>query len=193
MGHTTITLDLSAAFRLPIDRLLPLLQFNLYRACISNAWTLGIDPRLMHDDIASPFPTASDSYCGSLPLSLRPTRVQKSMPHHPYIDLFPIAEVRDNMIIYDGLFDEDEFCADLAGHTVPSMKDSTGEMGINEQDGPGYTGLVVWGEPWDPAAWELSPYVARKWAWLLQGCDVLFQSTDAWRKMRGERPLAEVL
>ncbi|KAI8625024.1 hypothetical protein F5Y19DRAFT_280114 [Xylariaceae sp. FL1651] len=176
VGPTTIMFNL-CTFPLPADHLLTLVRYNLYRACAANAQILGLEPRSMHEDIPSPFSIPGSFSCLSLPPSLHPTEAQVTIRHHPYMDLFPFGRLRDNLLLADGTFEDDELCADLGG------KNSTTE----------HTGLVVWGEPWDPMGWEISEYIARKWAWLFTGCEQLLLATDSWRNQRGEPPLLEAL
>ncbi|KAI1148206.1 hypothetical protein F4825DRAFT_434830 [Nemania diffusa] len=175
VGPTTIVLDLYS-IPLPADHLLTLVRYNLYRACAANARLLGLDPRSLHDDIPSPFCDPRAFTC-PLPKSLTPTETQTRVWHHPYIDLFPFASLRDKLILLEGTIDEDELCADLGG------KNSTTE----------HTGLIVWGDPWDPMGWEVSEYVAMKWAWLFDMCEGLLVATDYWRAQRGEAPLRSAL
>lgn len=103
----------------------------------------------------------------NLPLSLLPTVVQITVPHHPYLDIFPSPQVRDNLILAGDALDEDELCMDIMG------------MGHRA------AGLVVWGDPWDAAGWELMEDFAKKWAWVIVGADDLLEGTNYWRAMRG--------
>ncbi|KAI0533817.1 hypothetical protein GGR58DRAFT_485242 [Xylaria digitata] len=175
IGPTTIVLDLYS-YPLPADCLLTLVRYNLYRACAANASILGLDPRSLHDDITSPFCDLKP-FNHPLPKSLLPTETQVAVRHHPYIDIFPFGNLRDKLILSEGTVDEDELCADLGG------KNSTTE----------HTGLIVWSDPWDPMGWELSEYVAIKWARLFSGCEELLIATNYWRKKRGETPLMDAL
>ncbi|KAI1192639.1 hypothetical protein F5X97DRAFT_316824 [Nemania serpens] len=175
LGPTTIVLDLYSC-SLRADHLLSLQRYNLYRACATIAEILGLDSRALHDDITSPF-CDLETFNRPLPKSLLPTETQVRVRHHPYIDIFPLGSLRDKIILSAGTFDEDELCADVGG------KNPTTE----------HTGMLVWGDPWDPMGWELSEYVAIKWAWLLDGCEDIYTATDYWRRQRGEVPLADAL
>ncbi|KAI0097512.1 hypothetical protein GGR51DRAFT_540892 [Nemania sp. FL0031] len=175
IGPTTVVLDLCSN-PLPADHLLTLVRYNLYRACATNAKLLGIEPRSLHDDIISPF-CELKTFDYPLPKSLLPTETQVTVRHHPYIDLFPFGSLRDKLIYSQEIIDEDELCADLGG------KNATGEP----------TGLIVWGDPWDPMGWEISEYVATKWGRLFGACEQLLAATDYWRKRRGEAPLMDVI
>lgn len=71
-------------------------------------------------------------------------------------------------------YDEDRLCNDLVEfEDIP-----------NEQ-----TGLIVWGEPWDSAGWEVSETFVRNWGWTVKGCVELLESTNYWRTTRSEKPL----
>jgi hypothetical protein len=175
VGPTTIVLDLHP-HPLPADHLLTLVQYNLYRACAANAHILGLDPRSMHDDIISPF-CKPEGIHRLLPESLMPTETQVGVRHHPYIDLFPFRSLRDQLILLEGCIDEDELCADLGG----------------KNSGTEHTGLIVWSDPWDPMGWELSEYVATKWARVFGGCEEILMATDYWRRQRGEVSLSHAL
>ncbi|KAJ8132122.1 hypothetical protein O1611_g1508 [Lasiodiplodia mahajangana] len=175
IGPTTIVLDLCSK-ALPADHLLTLVRYNLYRACATNSRLLGIEPRSMHEDIISPFCDLK-TFDHPLPKSLLPTRTQVTVWHHPYIDLFPFGDLRDKLIHSQDIIDEDQLCADMGG------KDATAES----------TGLIVWGDPWDPMGWEVSEHIAIKWSWLFRGCEQLLAATDYWRRQRGEAPLMEVI
>ncbi|KAI1176043.1 hypothetical protein F4777DRAFT_578465 [Nemania sp. FL0916] len=175
VGPTTVVLDLYSC-PLPADHLLTLVRYNLYRACAANAEILGLDPRSLHDDIPSPFCDHA-TFNRPLPASLIPTETQISVQHPPYIDLCPFPSLRDKLILLQGTIDEDELCADIGGHN------STVE----------HNGLIAWGDPWDPMAWELSEYAAMKWGPLIGRCDELIIATNYWRRRRGETPLLHAL
>jgi hypothetical protein len=108
-----------------IDHLLTLIQFNVFRALISNTFTMGFTTEWLNGDAISPFSMASptqllDTAC---PLSLRPTILQRTILHHPWFDLFPIPGMRDNILRAGDSFDEDELCVDLVEFCdVPNEK-----------------------------------------------------------------------
>jgi hypothetical protein len=182
VASKTITFDLYEAAPILSDHLLSLIKYNLYRATAANSWAIGLDPRLLHSDILSPF-SSDDSEITrlymSLPPSLHPTALQRSVPHHPYIDLFPFPSMRDRLIQIGDTIDEDELCADFAGENLKS-------------EGGGHTGLTVWGEPWDPQSWEIAEPLWDKWSILLKGCPGILEATNYWRQMRDEPHLIEI-
>ena len=87
------------------ELLLGLTQLNLTRALIYNIEILGYQSILMHDESLSPFCIAGPSLAGkevmSLPVSLQPTALQLSTPHHSWLGLFPSPQIRNNLIVLD--------------------------------------------------------------------------------------------
>ncbi|KAK6602627.1 hypothetical protein H4I95_06564 [Botrytis cinerea] len=164
------------------DNAMALIQFNTTRAFVANAQTLGLTTSSMARTACSRFfvnPTAGHTSftldLTSLPVSLHPTPLQREIPHHPWIDLLPIPQLRDNLLRRNNQFDEVELCQEMRG--VKSAK-----LGRKN-------GIIVWRDPWDESGWELTETFARKWAWVVRGCEGLFRSTDYWRSLREERPL----
>ncbi|KFA56277.1 hypothetical protein S40293_00156 [Stachybotrys chartarum IBT 40293] len=164
-----------------------LIQYNVHAALTRNADTLGLSQLWLHYEAVSPFspappdatiPVATASVAtADWPCALQPTRLQRGVEHHPWIDLFPHPRLRDNMLraFEDprGFCDEDELCHDLA-HFSDAAKQPT---------------LLVWGVPWDVRSWEASEPLLRKWGWLLEGCGEILDATNYWRGKRGERRL----
>ncbi|KFA81084.1 hypothetical protein S40288_01029 [Stachybotrys chartarum IBT 40288] len=156
-----------------------LTQFNITRALMLNAEVLGLSAGHLHDDALSPFvvhgpwPLTMNLDAQSLPGGLQPTSFQYNIKHHPWIDLLPIPQLRDNLLQRPlDSYDEDELCRAFTGR---------GHRRGN--------GVVVWCEPWDPSGWEITEEFVQSWGWVIAGCSDLFRSTDLWRARRGERPL----
>jgi hypothetical protein len=154
-------------------------QFNFSRTLILNAAVLGLSDDLMHDDacslfvVAGPWPVGVSTNAETLPHSLRPTSLQYHKEHHPWIDLLPVAQLRDNIIQRDvDSYDEAGLCCAFTGR------------GLDQG-----TGVIVWREPWDPSGWEVTAEFARTWGWVIAGCYDIFRSTTMWGAQRGERPL----
>jgi hypothetical protein len=82
--------------------------------------------------------------------------------------------MRDNILSYENFIDDDEFCEDVMGGLFEGFSDIESN------------GLLVWGEPWDEAGWEVTQGFAKKWGCLLQGCDTLIEATNRYRAARGE-------
>lgn len=163
------------------SHLLTLTRVNVYRAFINNMLILGIDWKTMEDDSISLFldrATGTGETPGideaRLPPSLRPTALQKTGIHHPWLDIFPSPVMRDNLVKAGNEWDDEELCTDIQGF----WDSSTGPHG-----------LIVWDDPCTPAGWEVSPGFAKKWGWTIVGCEDLMRSTNSWRAKRGEKPL----
>lgn len=85
--------------------------------------------------------------------------------------------MRDNLILADGTYDEEELCGDLVGGLYEGFDDLESK------------GIMVWGEPWSPTGWEATEGFVRKWGWMLKGCHEAAQATNYWRSQRGEERL----
>lgn len=147
-------------------------QFNIIRAMFENAATMELTTDALSEDIASLFNIAGP-ITFNLPPSLQPSSTQKQIIHHPWIDLLPVRSFRDVLIERSAEFDDEELCGDLYGLNTTL----------------GNVGLIVWGESWDPLAYELSEEVVRKWSWILKDSPELLISTNYWRRKRREKPL----
>lgn len=120
------------------DHLLTLVKLNVFRAFVHNISILGYNRGWMTDDALSRFnimgPHLNELQGVSIPASLQPTAVQQSQPHHPWLDFFPFAQLRDRLIEHEDLIDDSGFCRDLMGFwNLP--KDNF---------------MLVWGDPWNP-------------------------------------------
>lgn len=170
-------------FPLPADHLLTLVQFNVYRAIMTNMKLLnpmtcqGSEPIPTAEPSALVNLSSSLSALAALPPSLLPTLIQKRVPHPSWIDTIPLAALRDNLILELGNYDEDALCLDTLGCM------------FHDYAPPDYErrGIVVWSDPCDISAWELSEGFLHKYAFLLNDCGELLDSTNYWRAVRGER------
>ncbi|KAI8725601.1 hypothetical protein NCS52_00131600 [Fusarium sp. LHS14.1] len=54
----------------------------------------------------------------------------------------------------------------------------------------GESGLISWSDPWDTAGWEVTESFAKKWGFLLIGCEDVVNAANKWRETRGENPLS---
>ena len=161
------------------EALVSVTRYNIYQAMMVNATYLGLTIELLREDIISPFnvigPATFGLGAGNLPPSLRPTALQRQIVHHPWVDVCPMPSLRDALLLGAAAYDEDELCHDLF-------------LGAGS-DSEHQAGLVVWGESWDPTAYELSEAILKKWQWLLAGCTDVLASTNSWRAKRCVRPL----
>lgn len=152
------------------------IQLNVFNALVHNGTILGIQAGTLCDKgLLSPFNHMGPFLItDSCPVSLRPTEIQKTAPHHPWIDLFPLPRMRDNFIVACHSIDEEELGNDVVGMSDCAFEKPT---------------LITWGEPWDPRGWEVSAAFLRKWGWLLRGCGEIIDATNYWRERRGEKRL----
>ncbi|KAI1776588.1 hypothetical protein F4818DRAFT_439989 [Hypoxylon cercidicola] len=172
----------SYAVRVPQLSLLPSLsQYNFVRALLANVDVLGLSKEDMDDDALSPFnnvadPTRAVSRLAQLPAGLRPTELQRTAVHHPWIDLLPVPEMRDNILRRElDEDDEESLCHSMRGLTPEHN-----------------TGVLVWRDPWDSSGWEVTEEFAKSWSWAIAGCWDLLRSTNSWRARRGEKPLFHI-
>ncbi|KAJ5420611.1 hypothetical protein N7465_003130 [Penicillium sp. CMV-2018d] len=149
-------------------------QFNVFRAMSINANLLGLTIDLLNEDIASQFNLVGPLMSAvHLPASLFPSQNQRKIIHHPWIDLIPMLSLREAFLIRADVIDEDELCADFYG-----------ACGLSQE-----VGIYVWGEAWDPSAYEISETIIRKWRWMATDCPDIVKSSNYWRRQRGEKPI----
>ncbi|KAF3019616.1 hypothetical protein E8E15_007835 [Penicillium rubens] len=160
------------------DHLMTLTKVNVFRAFAQNLRLIGWLEFWMDDDAISLFntvlpqrpPRQDDN--SLIPANLQPTRIQKSIRHHPWLDFFPFPKMRDNLIEAGDDWDDEQLCHDIMGFWGESTMD---------------TGMLVWGEPWNAQNWEVTEPFLKKWQWVVRGCPELMDATNSWRARRGER------
>ncbi|KAL4895873.1 hypothetical protein BDV59DRAFT_145444 [Aspergillus ambiguus] len=158
------------------DHLITLTRVNVYRAFVNNMVSLGITWEWMEDDSISPFTMVRPgSELAIYPPSLNPTSLQQRRIHHTWIDFFPHPVMRDNLLNRENDSDDEDLCTDI--------------MGFWEGSATGPNSLIVWGEPSDPANWEITEGFLGKWGWVVDGCEEVMRATNYWRAQRGEEPL----
>ncbi|KAI0102804.1 hypothetical protein GGR51DRAFT_526257, partial [Nemania sp. FL0031] len=165
---------------------LPLIiRLNVLNAIAQNALLIGLPiESLCRDEFVSPFQQAGPHPLDqplpgpSCPVTLYPTHAQRTITHHPWIDLFPFPRFRDNVLlaVQDGLFDDDDLCCDLLGVEC---------VGIGDKPA-----LLIWTDAWDPRGWEVSEAFLGKWGMLVRSCPEMIQSTNYWRTKRGQKALS---
>lgn len=111
---------------------------------------------------------------GAIKYDLRPIDAQILHGHHPYIDILPFRDLRQNLIAQQRNIDEDEFLLDF-------LNNATCWGGV--RDAGAGTGC-----PWDGRSWEANENFLEKWWDLVGGEDgELTRTSRWWREMRGER------
>ena len=121
-----------------------LIRLNVLNAVAFNAKLMGFPPEgLCDDDFISPYSEKRPRLpslrmpAASCPNVLTPTTVQREIPHHPWIDLFPFPRLRNNVLyaVHAGVFHEDELCTETLSVEAGDLRDKPT--------------LIVWGESWD--------------------------------------------
>lgn len=158
------------------DLLISLSRLNVLRAAYDNVMAVGMTAEwLCQDDIISIFSIQGPRLPeDNIPSNLRPTDLQRSTPHHPWLDIFPFPRLRDNLIQVGDNLDDDELCHDLTAFWDTRTSNAR---------------LLVWGVPSCPENWEVTEEFAMKWGFFLRGCPDILKSTNKWRIQRGEKPL----
>ncbi|KAI1264494.1 hypothetical protein F5Y18DRAFT_390596 [Xylariaceae sp. FL1019] len=167
------------------DHLLPLIQFNVMRAAVTNMIILGMGD--YNTDVCSLFwnPLPPFSPPAEVPDTLLPTALQLATPHQRWIDLLPHPRMRDNAIRAQGLFDFEDLEDDLMGYVCGDIVLPGEDNSVEAHDG----GMVVWTDPWRPEGYEVTPKFLEKWGFLVEGCEQMLHATNRWRALRGEGPL----
>ena len=182
-GDSLQTASAGVLFPLSSDHLIVLLQYNALRGCLSNRELLSrFEPTSApHQDCSwaalHVLPGLDASALQSLPPSLQPTLLQRTVSHEPWIDIIPHPQFRDNLIRATGAFNEDELWSDTIGGLFEGFAD------IEQR------GVVLWCNPWNASGWEVSEGFWLKWGWLLRGCFDALETTNQWRAIRGESSL----
>lgn len=177
-------------FPLSTDHLIQMIQFNVFRAMLTNMVTLRIAHLFSCEgDLTSVIKISALPLPAAIPPSLEPTALQRQVPHAPYVDLFPLPALRDTLVRAEGEYDDCELCLDMLG-SISTPHFESGPVHVDNDEVDDRKGLVVWGEPWRIDSWEVEEGFVRKWGWMLrEGCQDLLRSTDKWRELRGEEPL----
>jgi hypothetical protein len=158
------------------DLLLTLIKFNVFRALMANDNTLGFVNQWLQCEAISPFfrsPSKTQAAVQTCPANLRPTNLQLTVEHHPWIDLLPDPRMRNNILLLGDDYDDGPLCHDV----------------VDNRHGKQSESLIVWGDPCNPDSWEIGEDFYKKWPSVVQGCHRLFKATNDWRVRRGERKL----
>jgi len=160
------------------DELARLINRNFNEAAVVNAQWLGITLETLQ--LGASIVTARPALTAAIPMSLWPVEAQHRIPHDPYIDAIPHARLRFNILsaIYGAQLDPLVFAAALRSSGALELF-----QGVWQR-----SGLVVWNTPSDLGSWEITEAFWRRWPFLLEGCEDLMATTNAWRTQRGEQP-----
>ncbi|KAL4867401.1 hypothetical protein BDV12DRAFT_171364, partial [Aspergillus spectabilis] len=172
-------------------------------------------PRTIHPDVLFYGSSLISAFLDSLlPGTLAPTKMQMSCIHATWINLLPFPRMRENLINHETQFNHSEFIDDMIGCSAgvdperffsqPSMKtgcnDNTKDQmvllpgdDIDDEVTLNRNGLILWDEPHRVESWEATPGFLRKWMWTLEGCEELIESSNRWRRVRGEEPIRVIM
>lgn len=204
--------------------LVNLIHYNVFFSFLSNKSLLEktamrFTPGRSADEPWIPF--EGDGYPGrtaivpvspsGLPPTLKPTELQMATVHSTWINLVPFPRMRDNLIIWEEIFDHAEFIHDLVGDYIDasffsrdaqvtgtcqpvvggSSSGTVNAQNLKRRHGEYHSknGLILWGEAHDVANWEVTAEFAKRWGWTLKGCEDLIIASNRWRFKRGEAPL----
>ena len=198
-------------FPLSTDHLLHLIQYNVFRAFVTNkrtlnllltGWTEALPSRTScpidgpYRDDTNVFPLNPN-----IPAALVPSVFQQAHPHPIWINFIPFPHIRDHLIRCQGSFDHWEFLQDLIGELMgtnqfPNRQSMPTTFNVTDpepRDRDGITrgrkGFIVWGDPHIMHNWEATPGFLTKWAWAVSGCDEVIEISNRWRLLRGEDPI----
>ncbi|RSL86433.1 hypothetical protein CEP51_002793 [Fusarium floridanum] len=147
----------------PLESLQPGLdaQFLLLTSLTTVA-ALSSNAALLHIPCEVPSIDIFNPSHASLPPTLTPTELQKTIPHPPFVDVIPFPGVRDRLLRSLAVIDLEKLTIDLTGGA-----------------------FKVWGSvPWDGTSWEVSEEFAKKWWFLID--ENLLRATNFWRRQRLE-------
>ena len=187
------------AFRFPVssDHKIMIVQYNTYRAMKPNKDLLSRWlPSCPYSGTVPKIPDGLVAPC------LQSTALQQVLVHPGSIAIFPHPAAKDNIISRQTDICWDDMMTDLAGYLYPYHTLCDRDDHFHEREGDvddpsdvannGH-GMIVWGDPWDIANWELTPPFIRKWRWLLRGCQDVIVAGNRWRSLRGEPSISEIL
>ncbi|KAF2116444.1 hypothetical protein BDV96DRAFT_599162 [Lophiotrema nucula] len=121
----------------------------------------------------TPLPTIQDVPTSTVPPDLHPTPSQRRLPHHPFFDLIPIPWFRERVIalmaIDPPVFDRFDLKKDILRGGMVCWKSRARDSG----------------QPWDRRSWEVEPWFAEKWGWLIEEQGKVEQQSKWWRALRG--------
>lgn len=195
-------------FRLSSDHLVPLVQYNVVRASLTNAAIMSMLHLVRRDEcmvLQQPniplFPTSSLSIpvdrISQLPPNLRPTELQLAISHDFWIDLIPDPRLRDNLLraLDKRTFNVLEFQSDVVGQVCQDRFERLSALASDNMQSACSSvvskgvGVLVWSDPWCTSSLEITEHFWKKWKTVLEGCTNLLESTNYWRALRGEESL----
>jgi hypothetical protein len=164
---------------------LRVLELDLLRGCLAIAKRLNISDAIWSLHETSPFSDPANAHLtyDDLPLNLRPTLAQRTLPHHPVLDVLPWPTARNKLI---HVFSQ---TPDLR---PPGARCPTALMDFVYDVEDSAEGVRIWGDdPYDWQNWEIGEKVFEKWWWAFDG--EIIKNSNEWRIGRGAPVLGQVL
>lgn len=164
-------------YSFPDEAYLEISELGLLRGCMEIARRMNLQDRIWSLTATSPFtdPTAVMDQFAHLPMNLRPTVSQMTIPHHPALDILPWPSARDRLIMV--LSQPVEYRPPSAASPMAlldfiyDIEDSTEGVRISGSD------------PYSENNWELGEKVFKSWWWAFDR-DIIKKSNEL-RRTRG--------
>ncbi|KAK0388812.1 hypothetical protein NLU13_5055 [Sarocladium strictum] len=196
------------------DQLLHLVSFNVFRGLFYNKVLLsqlaafekqvdGVNTRI---DLWKNFPAETTMAAPSpaIPSTLQPTDLQRTVPHATWIDFFPFPQMRESLIRRHADFSHRDMFHDMVGGLMDEVYLRNGPDHSDKSGGPRLRvlpssrrksqrddrkGIILWGDSHLQSSWEFTAHFLQKWSWIFGASHEMIESTNFWRRQRGERPL----
>ena len=164
---------------------LRVLELDLLRGCLEIARRLNISDAIWTLHEKSPFADPANAHLtyDHLPVNLRPTAAQRTLPHHPVLDILPWPTARNKLIhvfsVPPDLRPPGTRCPTALMDFVYDIEDSA-------------EGARIWGsDPCDSQNWEVGEKVFGKWWWAFDR--EIIRKSNEWRINRGAPMLGQIL
>jgi hypothetical protein len=182
--ESVVQLDRMQHFTFEDSYSLRVLELDLLRGCVTIAHRLNILDVIWSLHERSPFSNPANAHLtyDHLPLNLRPTMAQRTLPHHPVLDILPWPTVRSKLI---HVFSQ---TPDLRPPSTlcPTALDFVYDIEDSAE------GVRIWGDdPCDWQNWEVGEKVFGKWWWAFDG--EIIKNSNELRVNRGAPVLGQVL
>jgi Domain of unknown function (DUF3425) len=164
---------------------LRVLELDLLRGCVTIAKRLNISDTIWSLHEISPFSEPANAHLtyDHLPLNLRPTLAQRTLPHHPVLDLLPWPTARNKLI---HVFSQSPDLRPPCSRCPTALMDFVYDIEDSAE------GVRIWGDdPCDWQNWEVGEKVFGKWWWAFDG--EIIKNSNEWRINRGAPVLGQVL
>ncbi|KAJ3527150.1 hypothetical protein NM208_g10847 [Fusarium decemcellulare] len=138
----------------------------LFLTSLTTIAALSSNATLLQISCEAPTTSTFNPPDASVPSPLKPTNLQKTVPHPSFVDVIPFPGVRNRILRSLAVIDLEKFTTDL---TEGAFK--------------------VWGStPWDGTSWEVDEAFAKRWWFLVD--EQLLSATNFWRRQRLEPAIA---